>query len=365
MHYPYGKIALSALITVAALLFNPLATGAETGPAKGWKDPGAEVILRVNGRQFTRENLNIAVNNMMPMVSFHSSTSPERYKKLQRQALDNMINDELIYKSGRDLKTINVTDKDIDAEIEEIKKNLPKKQTLEEVLKRSKMTMAELREHFLQKLSVRRMKALKTEEIKKNAESGVTDAYMKDYYRKNLTKFVEPEQIHLRSILIKADPSGGTKIWNEAFKKAKDIVKMAREGQDFAELAKKYSQDVNATNGGDMGWSHVGSLFEEIEAGAADMKVGNVSEPVTTIYGYHILKLEGKKPSVQKKYEEINTDKLRGELVKKERNAQWQAWIDSLRAKAEIEILALDLKPKKEGAEPKKGVSTEEAPLKH
>jgi parvulin-like peptidyl-prolyl isomerase len=266
--------------------------------------------------------------------------------KIKLTAINNLINGELIYKYAKDRNTVEVSAKDVDEEINNIKKMLPPKQTLDQVLKRSKMSMSELREHFKQKIAVRRMTQTRIQDIKKNAEALVNEAYLKNYYDNNLHKFKEPEQVHISSILIKADPSGGQKVWNESFKKAQEIIKKARDGQDFAELAKKYSEDPNAQKGGDMGWSHLGSLFEEIDASVVKMKTGEISEPVMTIYGYHILKLEGKKPSVQKKFEAINKDQLKADLVSKERAMQWGKWIRELRSASKIEYLAEDIKPK-------------------
>lgn len=340
----YKNIA-RALLPLAAVVFLA-APAAVAATSKGYADPSKEVVIKINGKSFTRENLETAVSNLMPSVAFHSSVSPARMQKIKMTALNNLINNELIYKLSKEKNSVDVSAKDIDEEIANIKKTLPPKQTLDQVLKRSKMTMPELKEHFRQKIAVKRASQAKTLEIKKNVEALVNEEFLRNYYDNNLAKFKEPEQIHLRSILIKADPSGGQKVWNESFKKAQEIIKKARDGQDFGELAKKYSEDPNAQKGGEMGWSHMGSLFEEIDASAANMKVGEISEPVMTIYGYHILKLEGKKPSVQKKFEEINKEQLKVDLISKERTKHWIQWLGDLRSASKIEYLAEDIKPK-------------------
>lgn len=342
----YKSIAKTFLPVAAAVFM--LAQPASAAAPKGYADPSKEVILKINGKNFTRENLDTAVANMMPSVAFHSSVSPRKLQKIKTTAVNSMINNELIYKDAKARGAISVSSKEIDQEIENLKKSLPPNQTLDQVLKRSKMTMTELTDYFKEKIAIKHATKAKTEEIKKTAEARVTEAFMRDYYQNNLGKFKEPEQIHLSSILIKADPSGGQKVWNEMLKKAKNVAKMAREGQDFAELAKKYSEDPNAQKGGDMGWSHMGSLFEEIDAAAAKMKVGEISEPVMTLYGYHILKLEAKKPSVQRKFEDLNKESLKSDLIAKQRTKLWTEWIEGLRAKAKIEYIAEDIKPKKE-----------------
>lgn len=296
-----------------------------------------EVVARVNGKDITKEDLEIAINSLMPLVSYHSSVSEKRLKQIRSQALGTLVNNELIFKYAVENKMDDVKAKEIDAKLTEIKKNLPKGEKLEAVLKRSNMTMDDLKLDLKMKILVNRVSQKKGEEFKKKAEDSVNEAFMKNYYDKNLAKFKEPEQIHLRSILIKADPSGGQKAWNASLKKAQDILKRIKAGEDFAKLAEQHSEDPNAKNGGDMGWAHKGSLFEEIDAAAEKMKPGEVSEPISTIYGYHIIKLEERKASVQKKFEDLNKEKLEKELEAKEQKRLWNSWINEMKSAAKIE----------------------------
>ena len=119
----------------------------------------------------------------------------------------------------------------------------------------------------------------------------VTDKDLQDYYDKNKAVYVQPERRQVRHILIETGKDGAA-----ALKKANEVLAEAKAGKDFAELAKKYSQDVgSAQNGGDLGWGTKGSLsldpaFDDAEF---SMKAGEVRGPVKTKYGYHILKLEG------------------------------------------------------------------------
>lgn len=334
-------LAAAAFVSLAAQSGQAAADQAK--PAQ--KGPEQEVVLRVDGKEFTRENVKNAVDSLLPIMSYHSSVSKERYKTVEKTAIDQLINRELIYKAAKGAKTVDISSKDIDAEVDKVKKKVQKGQTLEKILKDSNMTMADLREDMKRKLIIDRYTEKKNEEFKKKSSDTVTEAYLKDYYQKSLDKFKEPEQIHLRSILIKADPSGGQKVWNEAQKKAKDIANSARKGEDFAKLAQKISEDPNAKNGGDMGWAHKGSLFPEIDDAAAKMNVGDISDPIMTIYGYHVIKLEGRKPSVQKKFDELNKEKLKSELGAKEHKKLWEDWVKELRAPAKIEYLADDIKP--------------------
>jgi parvulin-like peptidyl-prolyl isomerase len=303
------------------------------------QNPATEIVVKVNGKKITQEDLDTATNNLMPLVTYHSAVSSERLKDIQKKALNNIINGELIYKYAKDNKLDNVEKKEIDQQVKDLKKRLPKGDTLDKVLKRSNLTLEELRDDFKKDIVVTKVSKAKSEEFQKKAGERVNEAFMRDYYTKNLDKFKEPEQIHLRSILVKADPSGGQKVWNESRKKAEEIAKSAKEGKDFAKLAEERSEDPFAKNGGDMGWAHKGSLFPEIEEAASKLKAGEISGPVMTIYGYHLVKLEGRKPPVQKKFEELNQKKLEEELEQKEHKNLWNSWLDGMKKASKIEYV--------------------------
>lgn len=324
----------------AAFLFPALPAAAankQPAPVAVQQAPGSEIVATVNGKKITRDDLDTATNNLMPLVTYHQSVSSERLKEIEKKALNQIINAELIYKYAKDNKLDKADNKQIDQQVKDLKKRLPKGDSLEKVLKRSNLTLEELRDDFKKDIVVVNVSKSKTAEFKKKAEDTVNNAFLRDYYKKNLEKFKEPEQIHLRSILVKADPSGGQRVWNESLKKATEIAKLAREGKDFASLAKERSEDPFAKDGGDMGWAHQGSLFPEIEDVAAKLKPGEISDPIMTIYGYHIVKLEGRKPSVQKKFEELNLKKLESELEQKEQKNLWTSWLESLKKAAKIE----------------------------
>ena len=322
----------------AAFLFPALpSVAANQQPAAVLQNPGAEIVVTVNGRKITQEDLDTATNNLMPLVTYHSAVSEERLKGIQKKALDNIINSELIYKYAKENKLDNVDKKEIDQQMKDLKKKLPKGDSLDKVLKRSNLTLEELKDDFKKDIVVARVSKSKSEEFKKKAEQSVDEAFLRDYYKKNLEKFKEPEQIHLRSILIKADPSGGQRVWNESKKKAEEIIKLAKEGKDFGKLAEERSEDPFAKSGGDMGWAHKGSLFPEIDEAAAKLKAGEISGPIMTIYGYHVIKLDGRKPPVQKKFEELNQKKLESELEQKEHKKLWKSWLDGMKTASKVE----------------------------
>ena len=301
--------------------------------------PENTVVLRINGKDITKGHFDAVVDRLIPAMSLHSSISDDKLKSIQKKAIEKILNSELIYKYAKDNKKAEVDQKEIDEKIDEIKKRLPQDTTLTDVLKRSNMTMEDLREDFRQDIVVAATEEEMSLKLRKKAEDTVTEDFMRKYYDNNLAKFKEPEQIHVRTILIKADPSGGVKEWNAKRKRIEEILNTINQGMDFAEAAREYSEDPYAESGGDMGWAHKGSVMEEFDRAIADMKVGEIAGPFASLYGYHLAKLEGIKPAVQRKFEELNHANLTKDLQDKEFKALWNGWIQGMRNAAKIEYI--------------------------
>jgi peptidyl-prolyl cis-trans isomerase D len=144
---------------------------------------------------------------------------------------------------------------------------------------------------------------------------GVSDAQIAEYYGSHKQEFEQPEEVHVRHILIrpKTEDEAG---WNDALKRAREVyAKAVAPGADFAALAKEYSEDPGSkSSGGDLGWFSRGRMVKEFEDAAFALKPGEVSEPVKSKFGYHILKLEGKRPGGVQPLSEVR-DTIREKLL--------------------------------------------------
>jgi peptidyl-prolyl cis-trans isomerase D len=138
----------------------------------------------------------------------------------------------------------------------------------------------------------------------------VSEADLQAAYKKELSRFVVPEQREASHILISFgnDPAA-------ALKEAEKVAKLARSGQSFAQLAKKYSQDPgSAQHGGSLGWLTRQAFVKPFaDALFAIPKVGDIVGPVKSPYGYHIIKLEGVRPGHTRTFEEVK-DRLQNDL---------------------------------------------------
>ncbi|WP_276330851.1 peptidylprolyl isomerase [Orenia marismortui] len=161
----------------------------------------------------------------------------------------------------------------------------------------------------------------------------VTEKEIKDYYEENRSKFKQPAEVKAKHILIKTDD----KSEKEAKAKAQKILKELKQGADFAKLAKKYSEGPSAKNGGELGYFGKGRMVAEFEEAAFNLEIGEVSEPVKTQFGYHIIKVEDKKESQLLSLSEAKEDIKNGLTQQKQQN-KWNSFVKDLKENAEIEI---------------------------
>ena len=142
----------------------------------------------------------------------------------------------------------------------------------------------------------------------------VNNDEVRAYYDQNQSKYGEAEQRQASHILIKADDP---KAKPAAKAKAEEILKLVKApGADFAALAKKYSQDPgSAVKGGDLGMFGHGAMVPPFENAVFKLKVGEISDPVESEFGYHIIKLTAIKPAKVKPFEEVRSE-IENELKK-------------------------------------------------
>lgn len=120
----------------------------------------------------------------------------------------------------------------------------------------------------------------------------ITDEDINEYYMENQEEFKTPATVKARHILIKVDADAAPEAVEKARIKARDILKMAVEGGDFADLAKKYSEGPSKDNGGDLGTFTRKSMVKPFADKAFSMKAGEISDPVRTRFGWHLIKVE-------------------------------------------------------------------------
>ena len=133
----------------------------------------------------------------------------------------------------------------------------------------------------------------------------VTPEELHAYYDKNQARYGEIEKRHAHHILIALPAGADAAADATARAKAQDIVAQLRAGKDFAELAKKFSADPgSATRGGDLGWADKATYVAAFADALFGMQPGQISDPVKTQYGYHIIRLDEIRPAHVRSFDE-------------------------------------------------------------
>ena len=146
----------------------------------------------------------------------------------------------------------------------------------------------------------------------------VSAADLTKAYNDNIQQYTTPEQVRASHILLKTEGKDDAAVKA----KAESVLKEVKAGGDFAELAKKYSEDdSNAKNGGDLDFFGRGRMVPEFDTAAFTMEPGQISDLVKTQFGYHIIKLTDKKPGVTRALEEVRqqlTDQVQTEKAQQQ-----------------------------------------------
>lgn len=163
---------------------------------------------------------------------------------------------------------------------------------------------------FLPTMYVDKVPAPKPDELAAFTTSHPTE--IADYYQANRFLYQQPEKVKARHILIKVDKDADQTKKDEARAKIDNLKKELTAGKDFAELAKQFSEDVGSKeSGGDLGFNERGAWVPAFSDAAFALKVGEVSGPVETQFGLHLIKVDEKKPPEKKELKEVE-----GEIAK-------------------------------------------------
>ncbi len=191
---------------------------------------------------------------------------------------------------------------------------------------------------------------------KVNVQSKFTDEELTKYYEAHKEEFKKEQEIATRQIVLKSE------------QEAREVRARIEKGEDFGELAKRYSIDPSAkTTGGDIGYHPKGTLIPEYEQAAFKLtKVGQVSPIVKTQLGYHIIKLEGAKPATYLPFAEVK-EPIRQKMAQEKQAEILEKYIEDLKKNTKIVINEDMLKEegrKTDGAAKPEGAAPEAVPSK-
>ena len=252
---------------------------------------------------------------------------------LRSAALNRLIDKKLIEQKIKELD-IRVGDEEVRAAIDDVKKqNNLTQETLVQALAAQGMTFDQYRSQLKEQLERLRLMG---QEVRSKVQVGERE--MREYYEANRARYGGDQQFRARHIFFKLPKGAGAAEVATVERVAGEVLKEARSGKDFVELAKKYSSDpAAARDGGDLGSFKRSEMISEIGDAVAAMKPGQISDVVRSPAGLHIIKLEEKTEAKGKSFEEVKGD-IEDILYKKKSDERFAQWVKDLRTSAAIEI---------------------------
>jgi peptidyl-prolyl cis-trans isomerase C len=299
-------------------------------PAKPMPAALPDVLARVNGESVKKADLDRLIKNME--LSANQPIPAERRDEILRKALDQLVVYTVLSQETRARKVM-VTDAEIDGNLKQMQAQFPSEVEFKKALTARGMTLEKLRSDARIDMSINKMM-----EAELASAPVPTDAQVREFYDKNPDKFKQDEAIRASHILIPADEKADDATKKKARAEIDDILKQLNGGADFAELAKKYSKDGSAAQGGDLNFFPKGQMVPAFDQAAWALKPGETSGVVTTPFGYHIIKLTERRPASTVPFEQVSP-RIKEYLTEQQKQGRAQAFIELLKQKAKIEVL--------------------------
>ncbi len=252
--------------------------------------------------------------------------------ELVKQFLGRLIDSRLELQEA-DREKITVDDSEVDEEmLDRAKKfNVSTKEEFEKLLKEQGLSIDAIRKRLRDSLRVSKVVRRKV-----MLRVSVTDEEITKYLDENRAKLETGLAYRARHILIQpeSDTDSG---WESAHITVEMVRKQIEDGADFAELAKKYSKDASAKDGGDLGVLHRGELAQDIESQILALQPGQLSQPYRSPLGWHLFKLESKETLDGDGLQRVR-QQIREILLRQKYEARQDAWLKEVKQRAVIEI---------------------------
>jgi peptidyl-prolyl cis-trans isomerase C len=288
-----------------------------------------EVVATVNGQNITKQQLQELFNAAIQASGAKiGDLNSQQQLGGYTQLLQDLIMDKLVAEAA---STEKVSDADVDAELAKIKGQFPDDKAFQEQIAQSGMTPDKLKENIRTGLQQSRwMKSqVKSPEI--------TDDQAKTFYESNIKEFEQPETVKATHILFMVEPDAPADVVKQKEEAAAKAAQRAAAGEDFTKLAKELSEEPGASeSGGDLGFFPKDRMVPEFADAAFAQKVGDISKPVKTQFGWHVIKVTDKKAAGTVPFEQVK-EQVVSYLKSNNQREAVQAVLNKLKESAKIE----------------------------
>lgn len=288
------------------------------------------VLARVNDEEVTKSDLDRLIRNIE--MSAGQPVPAERRDEILRGALDQLITYTALRQEIR-ARNIAIPEPEVEANLAQMRKQFPTEKDFEKALADRSMTMDRLRADARIDMAINKMM-----EDEVALEPEANDAQVRDFFDKNPDKFKQDEAVRASHILIGLKPDADDATKQKARARAEDLARQAKGGADFADLARKNSDDGSAQAGGDLNYFVPGQMVAPFDRAAFSMQPGQVSDVVDTEFGFHVIKVTDRRAASTVSFEQVSS-KIRDHLTQQARQARAQTFIEAVKNKAKIEVL--------------------------
>jgi peptidyl-prolyl cis-trans isomerase SurA len=291
------------------------------------------VVAIVNNEVITLHELNGKIRQLSGVEpSLLEAQNKEGYLDARRKVLDLLIDETIAHDKINEIG-IEVTQKELEAAVERIKeRNQLTHEDLISGLAGQGLTYEQYLENFKKE-----MEQMRLIDFEVKSKIIIREESIKQYYDDHGYEFRSHEKVRLAIIILKNENPEGP-IAPSLSMKAEEIVTRIKAGEDFGDLARRYSQGPGAAEGGDLGFFNPAQLDTDLRETIETMAVGEVSGPIVSPAGIQIIKVLEKQETGVKTLEEVR-DAIYDALYKEEINKRFSSWIKGLREQAYIKII--------------------------
>ena len=292
--------------------------------------PAQDAAAQVNGKKITYQELN-GEFLARTRVPFDKVQDDPQAQQARKELLQQLIDGELVLEQAERQK-VTVTPQSVDEQVKSIRARFPSDEAFTQALGASGLTPEGLKANI--KKGMLRQQILNKEVLEKVA---VSPKEVETFFNEHKDTYVQEEAVHARHILIKVAPDASPEDDQKAKERAKAVLAKAKKGEDFSKLAAQYSEDSSKDSGGDLGYFGRGRMVKPFEEAAFALKAGQISDPVRSQFGYHIIKVEARREAKRLSLVEAK-EWVEKDLTREKARVRYGEYVAGLREKAKITV---------------------------